>query len=90
MARILRRPLDRGVGVRVARADIGDVQAEDIPIPFDRLSRIGNDDRNRVDTEDGHPNRDGIRDPRYEPEGRPAASVSVLRPHARTSSRTTP
>src|SRR3989442_9500240 len=90
MARILRRPLDRRVGVRLARADVCDVQAEDIPIPFDRLSRIGNDDRNRVDTEDGHANRDGIGDSRYEPERLRTARVSAPPPRVRTSSRTTP
>src|SRR3989449_1022574 len=62
VAWVLRRPLNRRVGVRIARADVCDVQAEDIPIPFDRLSRIGNDDRNRVDAEDGHASRDGIGD----------------------------
>src|SRR6058998_1833955 len=52
-----------------------DVQAEDIPIPFDRLSRIGNDDRNRVDAEDGHANRDGIGASCYELECLRTASV---------------
>src|SRR2546422_6242653 len=66
VARILRRPLDRGVGVRLARADVCDVQAEDIPIPFDRLSRIRNDDRNRVDTVGGHANRTGLDESLYD------------------------
>src|SRR3989449_5904366 len=90
VARILRLPLDRGVGVRLARADVCDVQAEDIPIPFDRLSRIRNDDCNRVDAEDGHANRDGIGDSRYEPERLRTARVSAPPPRVRTSSRTTP
>src|SRR5881409_1020070 len=87
---ILRRPLDRGVGVRIAWPDVCDVQAEDIPIPFDRLSRIGNDDRNRVDAEDGHANRDGIGASCYELECLRTASVIAPPPRVRTSSRTTP
>src|SRR2546428_5293188 len=90
VAWVLRRPLNRRVGVRIARADVCDVQAEDIPIPFDRLSRIGNDDRNRVDAEDGHASRDGIGDSRYEPERLRTAGVSAPPPRVRTSSRTTP
>src|SRR2546428_2321151 len=90
VARILRRALDRGVGVRLARADVCDVQAVGIPVPFDRLPRIGNDDRNRVDTEDGHANRAGIGDTRYELERLGTASVSAPRPRVHTSSRTTP
>src|SRR5881296_23956 len=90
VAWVLRRPLNRRVGVRIARADVCDVEAEDIPIPFDRLSRIGNDDRNRVDAEDGHASRDGIGGPRYEPERLRTAGVSAPPPRVRTSSRTTP
>src|SRR3989441_3165399 len=90
VAWVIGRPLNARVRVRLARADVGDVQSQDIPIPCNRLSRIGNDDRNRVDTEDGHRNRDRIRSWRYELECRASESVSAPRPRAHTFSRTTP
>src|SRR5712692_7565053 len=90
MTRVLGRPLDRRVRVRLARANVGDAQAQDIPIPRNRLSRIGDDNRDCVNTEDGHRNRNGIRSSLYVDERRDTESVSALRPRARTFSRTTP
>jgi len=40
VTRVVRRPLDGRVHVRNARSDVRDVEAEDIPIPSDRLVPI--------------------------------------------------
>jgi hypothetical protein len=51
---LIRRPLDGRVGVRYARSNVRDIQAEDVPIPPDRLVPIRDDDCNRIDPEDSH------------------------------------
>src|SRR6266571_1613935 len=54
VSRPVRRALDRGVGLRLARSDVRDVERKDVAIPANRLAPIGDDDRDRVDAEDGH------------------------------------